>query len=149
MQKSACLQGCQWSEQNPFLFAAISPAHLSLSSSCRRPGSTTELITRRRQAFLRLLPGASDPFKSWEYWPLQTKFFSLLVVVVTRYGMWDLSSPTRDWTCAPCLNHLTTGEVLYTKFLNSHPAWGHTHLGYAPIWSQPPRSQRGGLPGSS
>ena len=31
-------------------------------------------------------------------------------------GMWDLSSPTRDWTCTPCsgrlsLNHWTTREV--------------------------------------
>ena len=78
--KSACLQGCQWSEQNPFLFAAISPAHLSLRSSCQHPGSTTELITRRRQAFLRLLP-----FKSWEYWPLQTKFSSLLLFL--SHGM--------------------------------------------------------------
>ena len=33
------------------------------------------------------------------------------------YSMWDLSSPNRNWTCAPCsevwsLNHLTSGKVL-------------------------------------
>ena len=32
------------------------------------------------------------------------------------HGMWDLSFPTRDWTCVPCiarwiLNHCTTREV--------------------------------------
>ena len=35
-----------------------------------------------------------------------------------RHSMWDLSSPTRDWTCVPCigrqiLNHGTTREVLW------------------------------------
>ena len=43
------------------------------------------------------------------------------------HGMWDLSSPTRDQTCIPCiarwiLNHWTTREVPYTTifffFLN-------------------------------
>ena len=37
------------------------------------------------------------------------------------WGMWDLSSPPRDWTCAPCfgrqiLNHWTTREVLNRVF---------------------------------
>ena len=37
------------------------------------------------------------------------------------HGTWDLSSPTRDWTHAPCiarwiLNHQTTGEVPTQEF---------------------------------
>ena len=38
------------------------------------------------------------------------------VLVFWPWGMWDPSSPTRDWTCTPCiarqsLNHWTTREV--------------------------------------
>ena len=37
--------------------------------------------------------------------------------------MWDLSSPSRDWTCFPCtgrqiLNHWTTREVLWDTWVN-------------------------------
>ena len=39
------------------------------------------------------------------------------VLVFWPWGMWDLSSPTKDWTCTPCigrqdLHHWTTREIL-------------------------------------
>ena len=44
------------------------------------------------------------------------KFLIFFYFLATLYGMWDLSSPTRDGTQAPCigrqiLNHWTTREV--------------------------------------
>ena len=33
----------------------------------------------------------------------------LIFVVNVSCGMWDLSSPTRDWTCIPCMSRLTAG----------------------------------------
>ena len=43
--------------------------------------------------------------------------------LATPGGMWDLSSPARDWTHAPCigalsLNHWTTREVPFYPFIN-------------------------------
>ena len=45
------------------------------------------------------------------------KIFFLTFALATLCSMWDLSSLTRDWTSAPCierqrLNHWTTREVL-------------------------------------
>ena len=42
--------------------------------------------------------------------------FCFMFLVFWLRGMWDLSSPTRDWTCTPCAgsqspNHGTTREV--------------------------------------
>ena len=50
--------------------------------------------------------------RSWIFFP-QRGFYFLAV----PYSMWDLNSPNRNWTCAPCsemwsLNHLTSGKVL-------------------------------------
>ena len=52
------------------------------------------------------------------------EFVALLLFYVLDFwlrGMWDLSSPTRDWTYAPCiergsLNHWTTREVPTTFY---------------------------------
>ena len=47
------------------------------------------------------------------------------VLVFWPRGMWDLSSPNRDWTCTPCIgrrssNHWTTREVpIYLTFLKN------------------------------
>ena len=47
---------------------------------------------------------------------LSVPFLFFFCFLVTPCSMWDLSSPTRDRTCAPCigsasLNHWTTGKV--------------------------------------
>ena len=57
-------------------------------------------------------------------WPFFLKVFIEFVTILLMFyvlvfwpwGKWDLSSPTRDWTCTPCigrqrLNHWTTREV--------------------------------------
>ena len=48
------------------------------------------------------------------------------------WGMWDLSSQTRDWTCNPCigrsLNHWTTREVLDGMFLFSSDKYPEVEL---------------------
>ena len=54
-----------------------------------------------------------DYFKSL-YWSCYNILFHVLVF--WPWGMWDLGSPTRDWTCNPCtgrrsLNHWTVREV--------------------------------------
>ena len=47
-----------------------------------------------------------------------TIVFLFYVLAFWLWGMWDLSSPTRDWTQTPCtgrssLNHWTAREVLH------------------------------------
>ena len=51
------------------------------------------------------------------------------------HSMWDLSSPTRGWTCVPCigrqiLNHWTAREVLhiYFRISSSQPCLKTTGL---------------------
>ena len=58
-----------------------------------------------------------DHFKSL-YWICYNIASVLCFGVFWPKGIWDLSSPTRDWTCTPCLgrwsfNHWTTREVPY------------------------------------
>ena len=56
------------------------------------------------------------------------EFVTILLVLCFAFclqGMWDLSSPTRDWTCTPCSgrqssNHWITREV-FTFFLFVSP----------------------------
>ena len=60
----------------------------------------------------------------WEMMESVTIPFKKFLVVL--HGMWDLSSPNRDWTCTPCtsiilviqsIKHWTTGEVPKKWFL--------------------------------
>ena len=71
--------------------------------------------------------GATGAFQSWEQrrdmvnlvsWnhPAELRDISFFLFLVTSHGMWDLSSPTRDQTCAldnrsAGFNHWTTREV--------------------------------------
>ena len=59
-------------------------------------------------------------FFIWTIFKVCTKFVTTLllfyILVFWPLGMWDLSSPARDWTCSPyigrwSLNHWTTREV--------------------------------------
>ena len=61
----------------------------------------------------------SGPFRV--FIELVTTLLLFYISVFWPWGMWDLSSITRDWTCAPCfgrqnLNHWTIREVLWRDF---------------------------------
>ena len=60
-------------------------------------------------------------FLMWTIFKVFIEFVTILLLFYALFfwpwGMWDPSSPTRDWTCTPCigrwsLNHGTTREVL-------------------------------------
>ena len=59
-------------------------------------------------------------FWMWTIFKVFIEFFTILllfyVLVFWPWGMWDLSSPTRDWTLTSCigkqsLNHWVTREI--------------------------------------
>ena len=62
-------------------------------------------------------------FKGVLMWTINTVFIEFVTILLLFFalvfwprGMWDLSSPTRDWTHTPCigrwsLNHWTVREV--------------------------------------
>lgn len=54
-------------------------------------------------------------------WIYYNTFFFFNILFFWPWGMWDLSSRTRDWTCTPCmgrqsLNHCTAGKPLFWIF---------------------------------
>ena len=56
-------------------------------------------------------------------------------ILPKSWGMWDLCSPTRDWTQCPLLRVLTTGppgksQKQYFKLV---PQWLHNKLDYATV----------------
>ena len=66
-----------------------------------------------------------------DHFKVFSKFFTILLLCFLsfsgRWGMWDLSSLTRGWTCTPCigrwsLNHWIVKEVPLDVFLTP-PLW--------------------------
>ena len=66
-------------------------------------------------------------FLTWNifslYW-ICYNIASVFVLVFWPQGIWDPSSPTRDWTCTPCvgsqsLNHWTTREVSVIIYIDT------------------------------
>ena len=62
------------------------------------------------------LSGGTGPLSLWHMGSGACGFGSCSVQAKLLSGMWDLSSPTRDWTCIPCterkiLSHWITREV--------------------------------------
>ena len=74
-------------------------------------------------------------FLTWTIFKVFIEFVTILLLFYVLgfwpWGMWDLSSQTRDWTCTPCigrrsLNHWTARQVpAVAHFLNfmCSPAW--------------------------
>ena len=61
------------------------------------------------------------------YRNLSTSFIYLFFYIWS-WGIWDLSSPNRSWTCTPALetqslDHWTTREVPYPLLLGFPPYW--------------------------
>ena len=81
-----------------------SPYHPSGSSQCSSPKHPVSCIEPGLAShFIHDILHVSMPFS-------QSIFFFFLAV---PHSMWELSSPTRDWICAPCNGRqrvLTTGQ---------------------------------------
>ena len=65
------------------------------------------------------------------YWIHYSIASVVYVLIFCLWGMWDLSSLTRDWTCNPCfgrwsLNHWTIREVPGSVFLIM-PIWEYRY----------------------
>ena len=66
-----------------------------------------------------------DQFSKSLYWIYYNKYcfgFMFCFVLFWPQGMWDLSSPTRNWTCTPCiwrwsLNHWASSGIPTSLFL--------------------------------
>ena len=67
-----------------------------------------------------------------------TIFLLFCVLVFWPQGMWDLSFPTRDQTCTPCMgrqnvNHWITGEVHWLPLRISQPLPPPPHTKKGPV----------------
>ena len=67
-------------------------------------------------------------FLMWTIFKVFIEFVTILflfyALVFWLWGMWDLTSPTRNWTCTPCIgrwspNHWTAREVPEITFLKN------------------------------
>ena len=87
---------------------------------CIQSGSERHQFVPRLSLIVRFF------FFMWATFKAFIEFVTILllfhVLVFWLWGMWDLSSPTRDWTCAPyiprrSLNHWMSREVPSQCFL--------------------------------
>ena len=126
-----CLLPFRVSHRQNFCFSFVSTGYMNLIIRTDRPAKSETAL--RLLVFSLFLFSSPIPkvlefsmsliqifFLRWIIFKVFIEFVTILllfyVLVFWLQGMWDLSSPTRDWILTPCigrqsLNHWTTREV--------------------------------------